>query len=82
VPAVLQRGARLSGVVAFSASATDNCDTNPVVNCIPVSGAMFALGANLVTCTATDGAGNTNSCSFTVTVRDKHGLPSRVRPIS
>jgi hypothetical protein len=53
-----------------------------VVNCIPVSGAMFALGANLVTCTATDGAGNTNSCSFTVTVRDKHGLPSRVRPIS
>src|SRR5262249_1805536 len=59
-----------SAVVTYSApTATDNCGT-PTVACAPPSGTAFAKGLTTVTCTATDGAGNTNACSFTVTVND------------
>jgi CSLREA domain-containing protein len=50
-------------------TASDNCGAVTVV-CSPPSGASFPLGITTVTCTATDGAGNTASCSFTVTVFD------------
>jgi hypothetical protein len=55
----------------------DNCDPNPTVVCTPPSGSFFALPpppANstnyTVTCVATDASGNTNTCSFTITVQD------------
>jgi hypothetical protein len=48
---------------------SDNCGAVTVV-CSPPSGASFPRGTTTVTCTATDGAGNTASCSFTVTVFD------------
>jgi hypothetical protein len=38
------------------------------VACVPASGGTFAPGTTTVTCTATDGAGNTATCSFTITV--------------
>src|SRR6185436_10614223 len=41
----------------------------PVV-CAPPSGSTFAVGTTPVSCTATDVAGNTGTCSFTVTVSD------------
>jgi len=47
---------------------TDNCDPNPVVSCSPSSGTWFLPGNTTVTCTATDRCGNSNSCTFTVTV--------------
>src|SRR5262249_1377026 len=56
--------------VTFSAIATDNCDTNPVVTFDPPSGSTFPLGVTAVTAKATDAAGNSNTCSFTVTVLD------------
>ncbi len=65
--------------VTFSATATDNCSTNVTVVCTPVSGSTFALGTNMVTCIATDGAGNSNVCSFTVTVVG-NALPNVVCP--
>lgn len=49
-------------------TATDNCDPNPVVACSPPSGSTFGPGATLVTCTATDACGNTDSCVQTITV--------------
>lgn len=49
--------------------AIDNCEGATVV-CNPVSGSTFQKGVTTVTCTATDAAGNQNSCSFTVTVID------------
>ncbi len=56
---------------------TDNCDPNPTVVCTPPSGSFFALPpppANstnyVVTCVASDASGNTNECSFTITVQD------------
>jgi len=57
--------------VFFSATATDNCDLNPAVDCTPASGSHFGLGVTLVSCTATDVSGNTSAaCSFSVTVLD------------
>jgi hypothetical protein len=50
-------------------AATDNCGSATVV-CSPLSGSSFVKGVTTVTCVATDGAGNTSSCSFTVTVND------------
>ena len=41
-----------------------------MIACTPPSGATFAEGVTLVTCTATDASGNTDRCSFEITVRD------------
>ena len=49
--------------------ATDNCP-NPTVTCTPPSGTCFPVGTTTVTCTATDGSGNTASCTFKVSVFD------------
>jgi hypothetical protein len=43
---------------------------NVVVVCNPPSGSVFPVGTTTVTCTATDAAGNSASCSFNVTVSD------------
>lgn len=56
--------------VAYSASASDERDPNPVVSCAPASGAIFGLGSTTVTCTATDASGNVARASFVVRVVD------------
>lgn len=48
---------------------SDNCSGATVV-CTPASGTCFPVGTTTVACTATDGAGNTASCNFAVTVFD------------
>jgi hypothetical protein len=58
-----------SAVVEFTVTATDNSGTVTVA-CNPPSGSAFEKGTTTVTCTATDGAGNAATCSFTVTVND------------
>ncbi len=55
-------------VVTFAATAADLCDPLVQVTCTPESGTAFPIGTNTVICVARDGSGNTNSCSFTVTV--------------
>nr|UXE44305.1 hypothetical protein Hi04_10k_c1889_00026 [uncultured bacterium] len=62
---------KCSAVVTYSATATDNCDGTDAVTFSPVSGTAFPVGTTTVVATATDKAGNTASCSFTVTVNDK-----------
>ncbi|HSB11310.1 MAG TPA: HYR domain-containing protein [Blastocatellia bacterium] len=54
--------------VTFSPSVSDNCGANVVCN--PPSGSCFPLGTTGVSCTATDAANNSASCSFTVRVFD------------
>jgi hypothetical protein len=49
--------------------AADNCGT-PSTSSTHASGNTFPTGTTTVTYTATDGAGNTGTCSFTVTVND------------
>ena len=55
--------------VSFSATATDVLDPAPSVRCVPASGSVVAIGTSAVTCVATDGAGNSASATFPVTVR-------------
>jgi hypothetical protein len=51
---------------------TDNCTASGSITLTSThaSGSTFALGTTTVTYTATDAAGNTTTCSFTVTVTD------------
>lgn len=51
-----------------TATSSDACST-PVVNYSPSSG-NFPVGTTTVTATATDGAGNTSTCTFDVIVSD------------
>jgi hypothetical protein len=55
-------------VVIFSASASDLVDGSVLVTCTPASGSRFPGGTTVVTCSATDKAGNSASASFKVTV--------------
>jgi PKD repeat protein len=54
-------------IVTFIGTATDNCPL-VTITCVPPSGSAFAIGATTVRCTATDASGNTNTCTFTITV--------------
>ena len=56
--------------VTYAATATDNCTSNVTVTVQPASGSFFPVGTTTVTARATDGSGNTATCSFTVTVND------------
>lgn len=60
---------KCDAVVSFSPTATDNCPGVTTL-CSPASGTAFSKGTTTVNCTATDTSGNTQGCSFTVTVND------------
>jgi flavin reductase (DIM6/NTAB) family NADH-FMN oxidoreductase RutF len=51
-------------------TATDATDGPEVATCLPASGSTFPLGTSTVTCSATDGHGNTSTASFSVSVVD------------
>jgi hypothetical protein len=63
----------LGAVVTFPVSATDNVDASPTVTCSPPSGTVFPVGTALVTCSATDDAGNVSRGSFLVTILGRLG---------
>ena len=52
--------------LTFTVSVQDACDPAPVVACVPPSGSPLPGGITTVNCRATDAAGNSNACSFTV----------------
>jgi rRNA maturation protein Nop10 len=55
--------------VTFTVDAVDNCGSVSVVS-VPPSGSTFPVGTTTVTNVVTDSAGNSNVCTFTVTVID------------
>jgi hypothetical protein len=57
-------------VVNFSVTASDKADTSVTPVCTPRAGSTFDMGVTLVTCRATDKAGNSSSSTFNVTVVD------------
>jgi hypothetical protein len=59
-------------VVSYvSPGVTDDTDPPSTAICAPLSGSTFALGDTLVTCNASDGAGNlATPVTFTITVED------------
>ncbi len=52
------------------ASATDNCP-DPAITQSPVAGTLVGAGVTTMTMTATDGASNEDTCTFTVTVEEE-----------
>lgn len=54
--------------VAFNVSYTGGCDSNAVIRCTPLSGALFPIGMTVVSCVVSNPCGATVSCSFTVIV--------------
>ena len=56
------------------ATATDNCNPVPVITQSPIAGTMVGAGVTTMTMTATDAAGNDDTCTFTVTVEEILGL--------
>ncbi len=70
-------------VVTFAATATDAVTAAPTVTCTPPSGSTFPIGTTTVTCTATDGSGNTSaSQSFTVTVSRPYRYSGLYSPVN
>jgi formylglycine-generating enzyme required for sulfatase activity len=65
-----------------AATATDIVTASPKISYSQASGTVFALGTTTVTVSATDGAGNVSTGTFTVTVNDTTApvlmLPSNV----
>lgn len=57
-------------IVNYTITASDNCTSSVTVTVQPASGTFFAVGVTTVNARATDAAGNTATCSFTVTVND------------
>lgn len=55
-------------VVNFTVTASDQCSTTRVTS-VPPSGSVFPIGQTTVTSTALDAWGNSNQCSFVITVR-------------
>jgi hypothetical protein len=56
--------------VVYHATAMDNEDGSIPVTCTRGSGSLFPMGSTVVSCSATDSAGNVASGSFRVTVSD------------
>lgn len=61
--------------VTYIASASD-AGGLASFDCAPPSGSTFPIGATTVTCVAIDVSGNTNSCSFSVTVTNPNQCPT------
>lgn len=62
----------------YGVSATDCPGTT--INCSPPPGSTFPVGSTSVTCTATDAAGNSSSCTFNVVVEDREAPQVAARP--
>jgi HYR domain-containing protein len=68
-----------SAVVNYTVSADDNCSSVTLSEDFP-SGSTFSKGINSVTVTGADLAGNTSTCTFTITVLDKEAPQVQCRP--
>ena len=68
-PCVSAANGLCSANVSFNATATDNC-SGATITYSPASGSSFPVGTTPVVATATDGCGNTSTCSFNVIVLD------------
>jgi len=62
---------KCSAMVNYTVTATDNCGGVANITEDFPSGATYPKGISIVHVTAVDNAGNTNGCSFTVTVLDR-----------
>ena len=66
--------------VPFAVACFDNCSIRSLT-CLP-PGSAFPIGTTTVACTCVDGAGLSNSCSFTVTVTGPNRCPIAAAKVS
>jgi hypothetical protein len=64
---------KCTATVLFAPVATGSCGITTV--CTPPSGSAFPIGTNTVECMATNSAGDSASCSFTITVVGSNRCP-------
>jgi len=64
--------------VTFDPQSTDLCSGPVAAICSPSSGSKFAVGTNIVVCTTTDDSGNSDQCTFTVTVLGLHSVKTNI----
>jgi hypothetical protein len=64
--------------VSFASEAVDLCSGTAPVTCDPSSGSMFSVGTTVVVCTAVDDSGNTDQCSFSVSVLGLYSTKTNV----
>jgi hypothetical protein len=69
-----------SAVIQLDVTATDDCGA-PQVFCQPPSDEPFPVGTQETVCTAVDGAGNTDTGSFDVTVQDVEPPVINISPV-
>src|SRR5574340_926154 len=69
-PITAEATSQNGATVTYSVSATDLVSGTVPVTCTPASGTLFGLGITNVSCSTTDGKGNTGSASFTIKVQD------------
>ena len=69
----------ITGKVIIFASpvTTDAVDGPGVATCLPASGTLFPIGTTIVTCSASDSAGNTTSMTFNIQVNLKSNASSK-----
>lgn len=77
-PIVVDFASEEGAAVAYTVTSADNCEVKSVT-CSSASGTVFPIGTTLVSCVATDLAGNTTAGSFDVHVRGARGVKSAVR---
>ena len=73
--------ATCSAQVNYTVTANDD-KPGVSISCSHESGSTFPLGTTMVSCTATDAAGNTASCEFTVEVTNPSPIPTITGPPS
>ncbi|NMO16305.1 ELWxxDGT repeat protein [Pyxidicoccus fallax] len=74
-PQVVESAAANAAVSFPAATATDSVTAAPALHYSHASGSSFPRGGTEVTVSATDEAGNTATCAFTVTVREAPTTP-------
>lgn len=61
-------GGQNYAIVNYLLPAIQDNRNGATVSCLPQTGSSFPVGTTTVNCTATDAAGNSNICSFTINV--------------
>jgi HYR domain len=67
---ILECNSPAGAIGMFVVTTSDLCDPSPVITSSPSSGSVFPPGVTTVTNVALDASGNSNVCTFTVTVKD------------
>ena len=84
VPSSISKAATLAAgtVVTYTATATDIVSGPVTPVCAPASGSTFPIGTTTVSCTATDGRGNSTTKTFTVTVAQPYRYNGFFSPVN